>query len=177
MWDEITYPFPNFNSATAAVFEWRSNFIPRFLYMLLHAGIKAGLWSPYLKKSRSLETCDGVFIFSYNSVYLQMCVRVCVCEVLTEFRNAVAMPACLSIFIFPWAARCFAIKRNLLKNIRIHYWIIEPSNTTLIIIGQYMNAHTTRNDVVAIISLYNKDENLFHGKQCTNVNTLHQSRK
>ena len=28
MWDEITYPFPNFNSATVEVGEWISNFIP-----------------------------------------------------------------------------------------------------------------------------------------------------
>ena len=29
-WDEITYPFPNFNSATVEVWEWISNFIPHF---------------------------------------------------------------------------------------------------------------------------------------------------
>ena len=27
MWDEITYPFPNFNSCTVEVWEWISNFI------------------------------------------------------------------------------------------------------------------------------------------------------
>ena len=30
MWDEITYPFPNFNGATIEVWEWPSNFIPYF---------------------------------------------------------------------------------------------------------------------------------------------------
>ena len=30
MWDEITYPFSNFNGATVEVWEWRSNFIPYF---------------------------------------------------------------------------------------------------------------------------------------------------
>ena len=30
MWDEITYPFPNFNSAAVEVWEWISNFIPHF---------------------------------------------------------------------------------------------------------------------------------------------------
>ena len=30
MWDEITYPFPNFNGATAEVSEWMSNFISHF---------------------------------------------------------------------------------------------------------------------------------------------------
>ena len=31
MWDEITYPFPNFNGATVEVWERISNFIPHFI--------------------------------------------------------------------------------------------------------------------------------------------------
>ena len=31
MWDEITYPFPNFNGVTLEVWEWISNFIPCFI--------------------------------------------------------------------------------------------------------------------------------------------------
>ena len=31
LWDEIIYPFPNFNSATVDVYEWASNFILHFL--------------------------------------------------------------------------------------------------------------------------------------------------
>ena len=30
VWDEITYPFPNFNGGTVEVWEWISNFIPPF---------------------------------------------------------------------------------------------------------------------------------------------------
>ena len=30
MWDEITYPFSNFNSYTNEVWEWICNFIPHF---------------------------------------------------------------------------------------------------------------------------------------------------
>ena len=30
VWDEITGPFPNFNSATIEVLEWICNFIPHF---------------------------------------------------------------------------------------------------------------------------------------------------
>ena len=30
VWDEITYPFPNFNGGTVEVWEWLSNFIPHF---------------------------------------------------------------------------------------------------------------------------------------------------
>ena len=31
MWDEFTYPFLNFNSATVEVWEWLGNFIPHFI--------------------------------------------------------------------------------------------------------------------------------------------------
>ena len=30
MWDEITYPFPNFNGATVEVWEWDKQFHPTF---------------------------------------------------------------------------------------------------------------------------------------------------
>ena len=29
VWDEITYPFPNFNSGTVEVWEWMNNFNPQ----------------------------------------------------------------------------------------------------------------------------------------------------
>ena len=31
VWDEITYPFPNFNGGTVVVWEWLSNLIPYFI--------------------------------------------------------------------------------------------------------------------------------------------------
>ena len=31
VWDEMTYQFPNFNGATAEVWEWKSNFIPHII--------------------------------------------------------------------------------------------------------------------------------------------------
>ena len=31
MWDEITYPFPNFNGATVEIWEWMINFIPHYI--------------------------------------------------------------------------------------------------------------------------------------------------
>ena len=39
-WDEITYPFPNFNGATVEVWEWISNFIPHLMMdeLLIHSG-------------------------------------------------------------------------------------------------------------------------------------------
>ena len=38
MWDEITYPFPNFNSCTVEVWEWVSKFTPHFSE---HMGLKS----------------------------------------------------------------------------------------------------------------------------------------
>ena len=32
MWDEITYPFPNFNCCTVDVWEWTRNFVPHLTY-------------------------------------------------------------------------------------------------------------------------------------------------
>ena len=42
MWNEITYPFPNFNDCTVEIWEWISNFIPHFIIdvITIHAGIK-----------------------------------------------------------------------------------------------------------------------------------------
>ena len=46
VWDEITYPFLKFNSATVEVQEWISNFIPYLLsmWLFIHVGIKV---NPY----------------------------------------------------------------------------------------------------------------------------------
>ena len=38
VWDEITYPFPNFNGATVEVWEWISSFMD--MWLLIHAGVK-----------------------------------------------------------------------------------------------------------------------------------------
>ena len=35
VWDEITYPFPNFNGCTVEVWEWVSNFVPHFVMDLI----------------------------------------------------------------------------------------------------------------------------------------------
>ena len=35
VWDEITYPFPNFNSCTIKIWEWISNLIPHFIMDLI----------------------------------------------------------------------------------------------------------------------------------------------
>ena len=47
MWDEITYPFSNFNGDTVEVCEWISNFTPHFigLWLLIHARVRVGFFS------------------------------------------------------------------------------------------------------------------------------------
>ena len=35
VWDEITYPFPNFNDATVEVWEWISNFFSHFIMFII----------------------------------------------------------------------------------------------------------------------------------------------
>ena len=44
VWDEITYPFPNFIGAAIEVWEWISNLIPHLnlmgMQLFIHAGIK-----------------------------------------------------------------------------------------------------------------------------------------
>ena len=41
-WDEISYPFQNFNGCTVEVWDWICNFIPHFTehVVLTNAGIK-----------------------------------------------------------------------------------------------------------------------------------------
>ena len=47
VWDEITYPFPNFSGATVEVWEWISNFIPHFIMDV----ITYPCWYPWLMYS------------------------------------------------------------------------------------------------------------------------------
>ena len=45
MWDEINYPFPNFNGYTVEVWEWWviSSHTLLGMWLLIHAGIKVEL--------------------------------------------------------------------------------------------------------------------------------------
>ena len=44
VWDEITYPFPNFNGATVVIWGWIRNFDPHFTGHVIHAGNKVKPW-------------------------------------------------------------------------------------------------------------------------------------
>ena len=79
VWDKITYPFPNFNSATVEVREWFSNFIPHFLmdvitypcwnqcYSMLVKGAPA---HQILNSSFSVRLARQVLAHRVNSVFL-----------------------------------------------------------------------------------------------------------
>ena len=48
MWDEITYPFPNFKGGTVEVWDWIRNFIPHFIGHVIayHTLITVGVVAP-----------------------------------------------------------------------------------------------------------------------------------
>ena len=50
VWDELSYPFPNFDGATVEIWDWINNFIPRYSILgsrLNHVN-KRGPWCAYL---------------------------------------------------------------------------------------------------------------------------------
>ena len=54
MWDEITYPFPNFNSTNVVVSEWRRNFVSHFTghmitYPCWDVGFHYAVWNTWLE--------------------------------------------------------------------------------------------------------------------------------
>ena len=55
VWDEITYPFPNFNVATVEVWEWINNFIPHFIMDVIthpcnHVSKRCHWWHIYMSQ-------------------------------------------------------------------------------------------------------------------------------
>ena len=67
MWDEIIYPFPNFNGATVEVWEWISNFIPHLLSIMIpHNGVTR---KPIFHQIR---ITNGVWDGPHTSIYQSM---------------------------------------------------------------------------------------------------------
>ena len=61
VWDEITNPFPNFNSTTFEVREWMSNIIPHLIiYIIITKNICYLLWNKGLW--RSLNNTYPIFL-------------------------------------------------------------------------------------------------------------------
>ena len=66
VWDEITYPFSNFNGATVEVWEWIDNFIPYFVMNMIIYSV-AVLFLPSngrCKRLGQLEVEFGVIVTS-----------------------------------------------------------------------------------------------------------------
>ena len=60
MWDEITYPFPNFKGGTVEVWEWISNFIPHFtMHVITYQYSILGLKLNNVSKMGPKPLCDN----------------------------------------------------------------------------------------------------------------------
>ena len=67
VWDEITYPFQNFNGGTVEVWELIINFNPYFIlgmWSLIHGGIKVSKVGPSLLVMELLQSCTKPSICS-----------------------------------------------------------------------------------------------------------------
>ena len=81
LWDEITYPFPNFNGCTVEVWEWISDFIPYFYngcnYLsmlgltLIHVS-KRGPWQIQELSINSLWPGDAIWRHGARSTLAQV---------------------------------------------------------------------------------------------------------
>ena len=61
VWDELTDPFPNFNSATVEVWEWMSNFISHFIIDVITypcLGQQKVIWNINDDKTLPKDLCD-----------------------------------------------------------------------------------------------------------------------
>ena len=68
MWDEITYPFPNFNGTPIEVWEWISNFIPCFVIDVITYPCRDQSWSIPVKEApgiiswvKKTKPCSAVY--------------------------------------------------------------------------------------------------------------------
>ena len=80
VWYEVTYPFPNFNGVTVEVYEWASNFIPRFIecgdylsmlgFKLIHviSGVPQSQRVAILQSNfgKTCKICGRIFIMEHH---------------------------------------------------------------------------------------------------------------
>ena len=68
VYNEITYPFPNFNSATIEAYEWISNFIPHFTgHMITYSCLSQVI--RHLMIHSHINPCCSEFVFSKHEIY------------------------------------------------------------------------------------------------------------
>ena len=60
MWDEIIFPFPNFNGCTVEVWEWISNSIPHFKRHVITYACWEGTWRRWDKADNYANPIYGV---------------------------------------------------------------------------------------------------------------------
>ena len=64
VWNEITYPFPNFNGATVEVWEWLSNFIPHVYSYLAHGYYYSNCYYPIGNNGYNIQQCTQLLFES-----------------------------------------------------------------------------------------------------------------
>ena len=81
VWDEITYPFLNFNGCTVEVQEWISNFISHFIMdvIIIHVEIKLNHVSKRGPSCHSLAMYSSLWIYCATGIkWQQKCRSLCV---------------------------------------------------------------------------------------------------
>ena len=94
MWDEITYPFLNFNGCTVGVYEWISNVIPHFkghviTYQRLESD-RLHVTPSILSGASNRLSCDSIFFIEPATMmkeawYSQVCTQCHSCLIIVMF--------------------------------------------------------------------------------------------
>ena len=66
MWDEVTYPFPNFNGCAVEVWEWIRNFTPHFTGQVITDPCWVKMTPCQSKGSQKYVKCCGSLRYSSN---------------------------------------------------------------------------------------------------------------
>ena len=90
VWDEITYPFPNFNGCTVYVWEWISNCIPQFIMdvITILKNCRCPIWHYFTIFSNAF--C-GTTCLNFNLIF---------CKFISGGSNAEIPPLVLVVVIF-----------------------------------------------------------------------------
>ena len=73
VWDQITYPFPNFNSWAVEVWEWISNVIPHFIMNVIIYSCWNWSWSMSIKGASDLAGSQvGCVVCTQHCVFIIM---------------------------------------------------------------------------------------------------------
>ena len=93
VWDEITYPFPNFNGATVEVWEWISNIIPHFLMDVITCPWWDQSQSPWTRRRTTLSSALFLKVFAFHKIcHWNTFLKVQMTTTQSRFRHVTAPP-------------------------------------------------------------------------------------